>query len=145
MGEDAKDGQPEGETVDEAEEKLQDHDGVDEARKEAFGDNGVLFDQFREIIETRGDGQGEEAEAHDGAEIAHERKNPHLVCHCLVLLSCFVCIIGGAWQRWCAVDGVWAYGLGSGMAMLMSMEMEMGLLGGSLAVGGWRFGSFGGG
>ena len=43
-----------GETVDESEEDLNGDDKVDEAGEKFTGQNGVLFDQFRKIVESTG-------------------------------------------------------------------------------------------
>lgn len=50
MGEDAQDGREEGEAVDDAEDQLQDYDGVDQFREEAFRDHGVFLDELGEVI-----------------------------------------------------------------------------------------------
>jgi len=54
MREDAEQGHPEGESVDEAQHQLQAHNEVDQLRQEAFRDHRVLFDELREVVESRG-------------------------------------------------------------------------------------------
>lgn len=54
MREDAENGEEEGEAVDDAEQKLEGHDRVNELGEEALRDDGVLFDEFREVVEAGG-------------------------------------------------------------------------------------------
>lgn len=103
MGEDTESRGEKGEAIDEAKEQLQGHDTVDEFGQDLLGDDGMLFDELRQIIESGGcvrneddtrsadclraviwyclspltNGQGQETEAHDGAKVAHQRENPH--------------------------------------------------------------------
>lgn len=37
----------------------------------------MLLDQLGKVIQTRSNGQGEEAEAQQQAEVANQRENPH--------------------------------------------------------------------
>lgn len=53
MREDAQDGRPKGESIDDAQHELQADDRVDQARQDAFGEDRVLFDELREIVEAR--------------------------------------------------------------------------------------------
>ena len=46
MGYDSEAGEEKGEAVDDAEEQLQGHDGVYQAREEALGDDGVLLNEL---------------------------------------------------------------------------------------------------
>ena len=61
------------ELVDDCEEELEDDDGVDEAREGALGEDGVLFDKLGEVVQPASDGEGEEEEAADQAEVALRR------------------------------------------------------------------------
>ena len=53
MGDDAEQGEEEGEAVDDAEEQLQAHYRVDQPGEEALRDDGVLLDELREVVESR--------------------------------------------------------------------------------------------
>ena len=91
---DTDQGEADGETVDESEENLDGDDGVDEAGEQFAGQNGVLFDQFRKIVESTGfcrlpvsasgegmtqagvehtNGKSEEAEAQEDPQVADKR------------------------------------------------------------------------
>lgn len=59
----AEGGEPEGEAVDGGEEGLQGDDGVYHAGEGLFGGDGVFFDDFGEVVEAAGYGEGEEEEA----------------------------------------------------------------------------------
>ncbi len=48
----AEEGEEDGEAVDEGEENLNGDDGVDEAGEEFAREDGVLFDQFGEVVEA---------------------------------------------------------------------------------------------
>lgn len=52
-------------------------DGVDEIAQEAGREDGVLLDEFGEIVKPRSYGEGEEAEAQEEAYVAQEGKDPH--------------------------------------------------------------------
>lgn len=77
MGKDAQQGCPEREPVDDPEEDMCADDAVDEALQELLRNDSVLLDQLREVVESRGDSKGEEAEAQEGAGITDEGENPH--------------------------------------------------------------------
>lgn len=62
---DAQSRQGEREVVYEPEEHLCADDGVDEVAEETRREDGVLLDEFREVVEPGGYGEGEEAEAKD--------------------------------------------------------------------------------
>lgn len=49
--------------VDKGEEQLDCDDGVNHAGEDLLGEDGVLFDDFGEVVEAAGDGEGEEEEA----------------------------------------------------------------------------------
>ena len=49
---DADEGEEQGEAVDQRQERLDGDGGVDEAREEFARDDGVLFDQFGEVVES---------------------------------------------------------------------------------------------
>lgn len=53
MGKDAQRGREEGQPVDEAEQELQRHDGIDEPGQQALRDDGVLLDELGEVVEPR--------------------------------------------------------------------------------------------
>ncbi len=50
--EDAQDGGPKGEPVDNAEDKLKDHNAVDQAREKALRDHCVLFNKLGQIVQS---------------------------------------------------------------------------------------------
>ena len=52
MAGDAHEGGEQGEAVDQRQERLDGDGGVDEAREELAGEDGVLFDQFGEVVES---------------------------------------------------------------------------------------------
>lgn len=54
MGADAQNGELEGESIDQAEENLCADDGVDHASEESLCNNGMLFHEFREVVQSRG-------------------------------------------------------------------------------------------
>lgn len=70
MAGDGEGGEGEGEAVDGGEQELNGDDGVDESREEFLGQNGVFLDKFREVVEPRGDGEGQEEEASDQSQVA---------------------------------------------------------------------------
>lgn len=74
---DAHDRRHQRQTIDEQQRRLDQHDGVDEARQEALGRDRVLFDELREVVQARGDGEGEEGEAQREAEVAYQGQDPH--------------------------------------------------------------------
>lgn len=69
MGKDAQHRGPEGEAVDEPEQRLDAHDAIYNARQEALGDNRMLLDQLGEVVEAGRDGEREEAHANDGSHV----------------------------------------------------------------------------
>lgn len=48
----AQGGEAERESVDEGEEELEGYDGLDEAGEDAGAEDGVLFDEFGEVVEA---------------------------------------------------------------------------------------------
>lgn len=58
VGADTEKRREEREFVDGEEEELEGYDDVDEAREGAFGDYAVFFDDFGEVVESAGDGEG---------------------------------------------------------------------------------------
>lgn len=52
MARDADEGGEQGEAVDQRQERLHGDGGVDEAREELAGEDGVLFDQLGEVVES---------------------------------------------------------------------------------------------
>ena len=54
MASDAQERQPEGESIDECERKLDGYDCVDETSQDLARKDCVLFDGFREVVETTG-------------------------------------------------------------------------------------------
>lgn len=67
---DGEGGEGEGKAVDGGEQELNGDDGVDESREEFLGQNGVFLDKFGEVVEPRGDGEGQEEEASDQSQVA---------------------------------------------------------------------------
>ena len=53
MAEDAEEGQEEWEAIDEEEQEMDGDDGVDELGEKPFGEDGMLFDQLGEVVESR--------------------------------------------------------------------------------------------
>ena len=70
VGGDGDGGEPERESVDEGEKDLDADDGIDHAGERLFGEDGVFFDEFGEVVEARGDGQCEEEESEEEAQVA---------------------------------------------------------------------------
>lgn len=64
---------PEREAIDEPQEHMDDQNDVDELGQQALGDDRVLLDQFRQVVQARRDGHSEEAEADNRAGVADER------------------------------------------------------------------------
>lgn len=101
---DAHGAEEEGEAIEGAEEDLDGDDGVDEARQKLFGEDCVLFDQFREVIEAGSfrdarlltllktlerlpsvwkltDCECQESEPQEETQVANEGKNPHAMAY----------------------------------------------------------------
>ena len=72
VGSDAEAGEGERQFVDCCEEDLSADDDVDHAAEGFTREDGVLFDQLREVVEARGYGEGEEEEAEEKAGVALE-------------------------------------------------------------------------
>lgn len=73
VGGDAEQGGAEGKAVDQPQGELQRDDAVDGTAEHPLRDDGVLLDELRQIVQARGDGEDEEAEADEGSGVAHQR------------------------------------------------------------------------
>ena len=63
--------------VEEGEEDEEDDDSVNEAGERFLGEDGMFFHQFREVVKSGCNGEGEEEEGEEEAKIAENGKNPH--------------------------------------------------------------------
>ncbi len=76
-----------GEAVDEPEERLRTHNAVDEVSQQFGGEDRVLLDELGEVVESGGDGEGEEGEAQEDADVAQDGEDEHVDSECVTAHS----------------------------------------------------------